>query len=150
MKSEQWMVSQGDAQSLNPEVVVIQESLSNLYIQINQSQNVLHVALYIMLENALLCHLFIYKGLVIRKVIGVPDSYVVEVDGHRYHRNKCDLTLSPPDANNNDNDESDSDNNQADHNVPMARGVIPTLHPRPQLKFSKLPVQATQQKDFDL
>ena len=42
-----WMVSQGEAQSLNPEMVVIQEGLSNLYIQINQSQNVLHVALYI-------------------------------------------------------------------------------------------------------
>ena len=28
------------------------------------------------------------KGLVKRKVVGVPDSYVVEVDGHRYHQNK--------------------------------------------------------------
>ena len=91
------------------------------------------------------------KGLVIRKVIGVPDSYVVEVDGRRYHRNKHDLTLSPPGAsNNNDDDESESDNHQADHNVPMARTVMPTLHPRPQLKFSKLPVQARQQKDFNL
>ena len=34
------------------------------------------------------------KGLVLRKVIRVPDSYVVELDGCRYHRNKCDLTLS--------------------------------------------------------
>ena len=25
------------------------------------------------------------KGLVVRKVVGVPDSYVVEVDGPRYH-----------------------------------------------------------------
>ena len=90
------------------------------------------------------------KGLVIRKVIGVPDSYVVEVDGSRYHCNKCDLTLSPPGANNNDDDKSDSDNHQADYNVPMARAVMPTLCPRPQLKFPKLPVQATQQKDFDL
>ena len=31
------------------------------------------------------------KGLVIRKVVGVPDSYVVEVDGHRYCWNKCDF-----------------------------------------------------------
>ena len=89
------------------------------------------------------------KGLVIRKVIGVPDSYEVEVDGPRYHRNKCDLTLSPPGANNNGEDESDSDNHQAGYNVPMATAVTATLHPRSQLKFPKLPVQATQQKDFD-
>ena len=35
-------------------------------------------------------------GLVPRKVIGVPDSFVVEVDGHRYHRNKRDLPLKSP------------------------------------------------------
>ena len=81
------------------------------------------------------------KGLVIRKVIGVPDSYVVEVDGCRYHWNKHDLTLSPPDK---------SDSHHANQDVPMTRAVIPTLHPRPQLKFPKLPVQATQQKDFKL
>ena len=45
------------------------------------------------------------KGFIVRKVIVVPDSCVVEVDGHRYHHNKCDLTLSPPDGN---DDESDS------------------------------------------
>ena len=90
------------------------------------------------------------KGLVIRKVIGVPDSYVVEVDGDRYCHNKCDLILSPPGAKNNDEDESDSDNHHADQNVPMATAVMPTLRPRPQLKFPKLPVQATQRKDFDL
>ena len=43
------------------------------------------------------------KGLVLRKVVGVPDLYIVEVDGCRY------LTLSPRGANNNDDDESDSD-----------------------------------------
>ena len=72
----------------------------------------------------------------------------MEVDGHRYLCNKHDLTLSPPDTNN--DDESDSDNHHADQNVPMATAVMPALHPRPQLKFPKLPVQATQQKDFNL
>ena len=90
------------------------------------------------------------KGLVVRYVIGVPDLYVMEVDGCRYHRNKCDLTLSPPGTNNNNDDESDSDNRHADQSVPMATAVMPTVHPRPQLKFPKLPVQATQQKDFYL
>ena len=90
------------------------------------------------------------KGLVIRKVIEVPDSYVVEVGGHRYCCNKSDLTLSPPGASNNDDDESDSDDHHSDQNVPMATAMMPTLWPRPQLKFPKLPIQATQQKDFDL
>ena len=40
----------------------------------------------------------------------------------------------------------DSDN----HDVLMATGVMPTLCPRPQMKFPKLPVQATQQEDFNL
>ena len=84
------------------------------------------------------------KGFIVRKVIGVPDSYVVEIDGHRYHCNKCDLTLSPPE---NDNR---SDSHFHDHDVSMATGVMPTLYPRPHLKFPKLPVQAYKQKDFDL
>ena len=36
------------------------------------------------------------KGFKVRKVIGVPDSYVVEVGGRRYHHNKHDLTLRHP------------------------------------------------------
>ena len=87
------------------------------------------------------------KGLVIRKVIGVPDPYVLEVEGHRYCHDKYDLTLVPP---SDDNNESESDSHQTDHIVPMARTVMPTLCPRPQLKFPTLPVQATQQKDLNL
>ena len=97
------------------------------YVRVNPSENVWE------------------KGLVVRKVIGVPDSYVVEVDGSRCHRNKHDFTRSPPDDNN-----DKSDNHHADQDVPMATGVMPTLCPRPQLEFPKLPVQATQQKDFNL
>ena len=69
----------------------------------------------------------------VRKVVGVPDSYIVEVDGHRYRHNKHDLTLSPPDTNNDEG--SDSDNHHAHHDVPMATAVMPNLHPRPQLNF---------------
>ena len=92
------------------------------YVRINPSENVWE------------------KGSVVRKVIGVPDSYVVEVDGHRYHHNKCNLTLSSPD----DNDKSD--NHHDDQDVPMATAVMPTLCPRPQLKFPKLSVQATTKR----
>ena len=81
------------------------------------------------------------KGFIVRKVIGVPDSCVVEVDGCRYCHNKHDLTLRHP------NDNGESDRQSDDHDVPMATGVMPTLHPKPQLK---LPVQATQQKDFNI
>ena len=90
------------------------------------------------------------KGLVIRKVIGVPDLYVVEVDGHRYCRNKLNLTLVPPSDNSDDDNESEGEGHQTNHEVPMARAVMATLRPRPQMKFPRLPVQATQQKDFEL
>ena len=79
------------------------------------------------------------KGFIVGKMIGVPDSYVVEVDGCSYHCNKHDLTLRHPD----DDGECDSHSNV--HDVPMVTGVMPTFRPRPQLKFPKLPVQATQQ-----
>ena len=52
------MVSQGDAQDQDPGV--IQEGLnSQLYFQINQRVNVLHVELYIKLGSALQHHLFV-------------------------------------------------------------------------------------------
>ena len=59
-----------------------------------------------------------------------------------------DLTLVPSSADN--DNKSGSEGHQTDHDVPMARAVMPTLSPRPHLKFPKLPVQATQQKDFEL
>ena len=83
------------------------------------------------------------KGFIVRKVIEVLDSHVAEVDGWRYHHNKCDLTLRPPDG-------DESDNHSDAHDVPMATGVMPTLCPRPQLKFPKLPVQARKQEDFNI
>ena len=80
-----------------------------------------------------------YKGTVLRKVIGVPDSYVIDVDGHQYRRNKRDLTLVSP-----------STSHQDDQEQPMRATVRPTLHLRQTLKFPRLPVQATEQKDFIL
>ena len=50
----------------------------------------------------------------IRKVIGVPDSYVIDVDGHHYRRNKRDLTLVPPSTNMAESEESDGDSHQDD------------------------------------
>ena len=36
------------------------------------------------------------QGIIIRDVVGVPDSFVVEINGQQYQRNKCDITFSPP------------------------------------------------------
>ena len=68
---------------------------------------------------------------------------MVEVDERRYHHNKCDLTLRPQEE-----DASASDSHSDDHNVPMTTGVMPTVRPRPQLKFPNLPVQAMEQRVF--
>ena len=32
----------------------------------------------------------------------------------------------------------------------MATGVMPTLQPRPQLNFPRIPVQATEQQDLQM
>ena len=36
------------------------------------------------------------EGVIIRQVVGVPDSFIVEINGQRYRRNKHDITFSPP------------------------------------------------------
>ena len=36
------------------------------------------------------------EGIVIRNVVGGPDSFVVEINGQQYRRKKCDILLSPP------------------------------------------------------
>ena len=77
-------------------------------------------------------------------------SYVIDVDGHHYHQNKRDLTLVPPSTGNKESDECDGDTHLDDREQPMRAVVRPTLHPRQTLKFPRLPVQATQQKDFKL
>ena len=85
-----------------------------------------------------------------KKVTGVTDSYVVDVDGHRYHCNKRDLTLIPPHRTDKEREESDGDSHQDDQGSLRKAVVRPTLCPRQTLKFPRLPVQATQQKDFNL
>ena len=36
------------------------------------------------------------QGVIIRSVVGVPDSFIVEINGQQYRRNKHDITFSPP------------------------------------------------------
>ena len=60
-----------------------------------------------------------------KKVIGVPDSYVIDMDGHHYRRNKRDLTLVPPSTGNKESD-IDGDSHQDDWEQPMRTVVRPT------------------------
>ena len=36
------------------------------------------------------------QGVIIHSVVGVPDSFIVEINGQQYQQNKCDITFSPP------------------------------------------------------
>ena len=36
------------------------------------------------------------QGVIIRNVVGVPVSFIVEINGQQYGRNKCDITFSSP------------------------------------------------------
>ena len=36
------------------------------------------------------------QGIIICSVVGVPDSFVVEINGQQYRRDKHDITFSPP------------------------------------------------------
>ena len=78
-----------------------------------------------------------HKGTVLRKVIGVPDSYVIDMDGHHYRLSKRDLTLVPPSTGNEESDESDGDSHQDDQEQPMRTVVRPTLCPKQTLKVPR-------------
>ena len=35
-------------------------------------------------------------GVIIHNVVGVPDSFIIKINGQQYRQNKCDLTFIPP------------------------------------------------------
>ena len=39
------------------------------------------------------------QGVIIHSVVGVPDSFVIKINGQQYQRNKHDITFSPPRGN---------------------------------------------------
>ena len=39
------------------------------------------------------------QGVIICNVVGVPDSFIMEINSQQYRRNKCDITFSPPKGN---------------------------------------------------
>ena len=79
------------------------------------------------------------QGIVIHSVVGVPDSFVVEINSQQYRRNKRDITFSPP----KDNDGAVGGvcgNQHAEEQV-GTENKTDRLRPRPTLKFQKIPIQ---------
>ena len=80
------------------------------------------------------------KGTIVTQVIGVPNSFVANVDGHKYRQNKRDTTLTPltpPKPSNGDSDESGSDDHQDEHRQQMrcseAHSLSETNHKVPSI-----------------
>ena len=57
------------------------------------------------------------QGVIICNVVGVPDSFIVKINGQQYRQNKHDLTFSPPRGEGNDgvdDEEQDGTENKTD------------------------------------
>ena len=88
------------------------------------------------------------QGIIIRSVVGVPDSFVIEINGQQYHQNKCDITFSPPKGN--DGVVEGATGNQPAKEQDGTENRTDRLQPRPALMFPKLPTQATLHSDFQM
>ena len=81
-------------------------------------------------------------------MVGVPDSFVVDINGQQYRRNKCDITFSPPKGN--DGVVGGATGNQHAKEQVGTENKTDRLRPRPTLKFLKLPTQAMLHSDFQM
>ena len=72
-------------------------------------------------------------------MVGVPDSFVIEINGQQYQRNKCDIIFSPPGG---DDDVVGATGSQHTEEQDGTENRTDRLQPRPALKFPKLPMQA--------
>ena len=88
------------------------------------------------------------QGVIICNVVGVPDSFVVEINGQQYRRNKCNITFSPPKGDN--GVVGGATGNQHAEEQVGTENKTDRLRPRPTLKFPKLPTQATLHSDFEM
>ena len=88
------------------------------------------------------------QGIIVHSVVGVPDSFIVEINGQQYRRNKCDITFSPHKG-----DDSIVGGATGNQNAEEQVGIenkTDRLRPRPTLKFPKLPTQALLHLDFQM
>ena len=82
-------------------------------------------------------------------MVGVPDSFVVEINSQQYTRNKCDITFSPPKDDNGGAVGGATGNQHAEKQV-GTENKTDRLRPRPTSKFPKIPTQAMLQSDFEM
>ena len=88
------------------------------------------------------------QGIINRNVVGVPGSFVVEINGQQYRRNKLDITFSPPKGNY--GVVGDATGNQHAGEQVGTENKTDRLRLRPTLKFPKLPTQAMVHSDFQM
>ena len=89
------------------------------------------------------------QGVIICSVVGVPDSFVIEInDGQQYPRNKRDITFSPPRGN--DGAVGGTTGSQHAKEQDGTESRTDRLQPRLALKFLKIPTQATLHSDFEM
>ena len=81
-------------------------------------------------------------------MVGVPDSFVVEINGQQYRRNKRDITFSPHRGNDDDSAVGGATGSQHAEEQVGTKDKSDRLRPRPTLKFPKLPTQVTLHSDF--
>ena len=81
-------------------------------------------------------------------MVGVPDSFIVEINDQQYRRNKSDITFNPAKSNNSVVGGA-TDSQHAEEQV-GTENKTDGLRPRPTLKFLKLPTQAMLHLDFEM
>ena len=82
-------------------------------------------------------------------MVGVPDSFVVEINGQQYRRNKHGITFSPPKDDDGGAVGGTSGNQHAEEQV-GTENKTDRLRPRPTLKFPRIPTEETLHSDFNL
>ena len=83
------------------------------------------------------------QGVIICNVLGVPDSFIMEINGQQYRRNKCDIRGS-------DGAVGGATGNQHAKEQVGTENKTDRLQPRPTLKFPKLPTQAMLHSEFQM
>ena len=81
-------------------------------------------------------------------MVGVPYSFVIEINGQWYQQIKHDFSFSPSRG---DDDVIGATGSQhAAEEQDGTQNRTDRLRPRPALKFPKLPMQATLHSDFEM
>ena len=87
------------------------------------------------------------QGIIIHSVVEVPDSFVMEINGQQYPRNKHDITFSPPRS---DDYVVGANGSQHAEEQDGTESRTDRLKPRPTLKFPKIPTQTMLHSDFEM